>query len=56
MGHRLLLGSLRNDTAPLEEVRALLLDLKGAWEQIASNPLPRLPIPVPMPAVPRLNS
>jgi len=49
MTHRLLLGSLRNDPALLEEVRALLVDLKGAWDEIARAPRPG----VDMPAVPR---
>jgi flagellin-specific chaperone FliS len=40
MNHRLLLGSLRNDPAPLEEVRRLLQDLKGAWDEIAQAPRP----------------
>jgi flagellar protein FliS len=38
MNHRLLVGSLQNDTAPLEEVRALLRDLQGAWDEIARRP------------------
>ena len=40
MNNRLLVGSLKNDTAPLEEVRALLQDLKGAWDEIARRPRP----------------
>lgn len=40
MTRRLLLGSLQNDTAPLEEVRGLLLELKGAWDEIARAPRP----------------
>jgi flagellar protein FliS len=38
MNHRLLQGSLKNDPAALEEVRALLIDLKGAWDELARNP------------------
>jgi flagellar protein FliS len=49
MTHRLLLGSLRNDPALLEEVRALLNDLKGAWDEIARSPRPGANLP----AVPR---
>jgi len=40
MTRRLLLASLQNDTAPLEEVRALMVDLKGAWDEIARAPRP----------------
>jgi len=49
MTHRLLLGSLRNDPALLEEVRTLLNDLKGAWDEIARGPRPGANLP----AVPR---
>jgi flagellar protein FliS len=35
MNQRLMLGHLRNETAPLEEVLGLLQELHGAWQQIA---------------------
>lgn len=34
MSNRLLLSNLNNDMAGLEEVRKLLIELKGAWEEI----------------------
>lgn len=37
MTRRLLQGSARNDPAMLEEVRNLLLDLKGAWDELAAR-------------------
>jgi len=37
MTRRLLLGSLRNDPVPLEEVRGLLQNLKGAWDELARS-------------------
>ena len=38
MCSRLLHGNLRNDKAALEEVSALLRDLKGAWQEIGTDP------------------
>ncbi len=35
---RLVYANLRNDPAILDEVAALLKDLKGAWEEIANDP------------------
>lgn len=35
---RLLHANLRNDQAALDEVSRLLKELKGAWEEIASDP------------------
>ena len=40
MTRRLLQGSARNDVLMLEEVRDLLLDLKGAWNEIAVRGTP----------------
>lgn len=37
MGKRLLLGHLKNDTAPLEEVLGLLHELHDAWLQIGAS-------------------
>ena len=37
MMRRLLLANVRNDPAMIEEVRALLLDLKSAWDELASR-------------------
>lgn len=37
MGRRLLHANLKNDHAGLEEVRQLLLQLKGAWETLAAT-------------------
>jgi len=34
MNQRLLVANLKNDVAALDEVSALLSDLKGAWEEI----------------------
>lgn len=43
MSQRLLLGQLRNDTAPLEEVMGLLASLRDAWQQIGGTaPTPGL--------------
>jgi flagellar protein FliS len=36
MGKRLMLGHLKNQTAPLEEVLDLLRELHGAWKQIGT--------------------
>lgn len=36
MSQRLMLAHINNQTAPLEEVLALLRDLHGAWQQISS--------------------
>jgi flagellar protein FliS len=38
MGQRLLHANLRNDLAALQEVSALLQELKSAWEKIAADP------------------
>ena len=38
MCERLLHANLRDDPAALDEVRELLLELKGAWEEIAKDP------------------
>ena len=38
MSRRLLQANLNNDHAALDEVRQLLLQLKGAWETLAANP------------------
>lgn len=38
MIRRLLTANLKNDPAMLDEVRTLLLELKGAWDQIADRP------------------
>jgi flagellar protein FliS len=51
MTRRLLLGSLKNDPAPLHEVRGLLLELKGAWDEIG-----RRPRPAAAQALPRQNA
>jgi flagellar protein FliS len=37
MGRRLLLASLRNEPAGLDEVETLLRELRGAWAQIGSS-------------------
>jgi flagellar protein FliS len=36
MNKRVMLGHLRNDTAPLEEVLGLLRELREAWQQIGT--------------------
>ena len=40
MNQRLLIANLKNDTAILDEVSALLSELKGAWESISPAPTP----------------
>jgi flagellar secretion chaperone FliS len=35
---RLLFANARNNPAALQEVRGLLIDLRGAWQEIASDP------------------
>jgi flagellar protein FliS len=50
MNQRLLMANMKNDTAILDEVSALLIDLRGAWESIrpveqrASTDAPQQPI------------
>lgn len=50
MNQRLLMANMKNDTAILDEVSALLIDLRGAWESIrpveqrASTDTPQQPI------------
>jgi flagellar protein FliS len=38
IGRRLLAANVTNDPAILDEVQALLLDLKGAWDAIGEQP------------------
>jgi flagellar protein FliS len=38
MSQQLLVANLRNNPAIVEEVRRLLLELRGAWEAIGSHP------------------
>jgi flagellar secretion chaperone FliS len=38
MAMRLLAANAHNDATVLEEVRSLLLELRGAWEEIANDP------------------
>lgn len=45
MSQRLLLANINNDPAALDEVKKLLSDLKGAWEQIGNQPAPAAPAP-----------
>lgn len=51
IGRRLLTANVTNDTAILDEVHALLLDLKGAWDAIGTQPA-AAPFAAP-PAAPR---
>ena len=37
MKRRLLDGNLKKDKAPLEEVRTLLMELRGAWAEVADK-------------------
>jgi flagellar protein FliS len=52
MTERLLTGSLQNSTVMLDEVQALLLDLRDAWTQIGEKPA----VPASMPHHPVLAS
>ena len=47
MNQRLLIANLKNDTAALDEVSALLTDLKGAWEEIRPSALSAQPETAP---------
>lgn len=38
MAHRLLHANLKNDLAALQEISGLLVELRGAWEEIANDP------------------
>lgn len=56
MNQRLLIANLKNDTAILDEVSGLLIELKGAWESISpttpsslANELLTITQPVPAP-------
>lgn len=52
MIQRLLIANLKNDTAALDEVSSLLLDLRGAWENIRqTEPAPTRPNNVPQPTM-----
>ena len=37
MNRRLLDGNIKKDKAPLEEVKALLIELRGAWAEVADK-------------------
>ena len=37
MNRRLLDGNIKKDKAPLEEVRTLLMELRGAWAEVADK-------------------
>jgi flagellin-specific chaperone FliS len=37
MNRQLLDGNIRKDTAPLESVRAVLLELRSAWAELAEK-------------------
>jgi flagellar protein FliS len=43
MGQRLLIANLKNDTDALDEVSRLLIELKGAWEEIGKMTTPAQP-------------
>lgn len=45
MALRLLQGSMKNDPAILTEVRNLLADVKGAWDELARNGGAAVPAP-----------
>jgi flagellar protein FliS len=47
IGRRLLAANLTNDPAILDEVHALLADLKGAWEAIGDSAQPAAAAPPP---------
>lgn len=50
IGRRLLSANLANDPAILDEVHALLLDLKGAWDAIGEQPAASsVPVSAPTP-------
>jgi len=51
MSRRLLMANMKNDTAILDEVTELLIDLKGAWESIRpTEARPQTNIPQSQPA------
>lgn len=52
MGRRLLHANLKDDAAALEEVRQLLLQLRGAWETLAANAAGPAAAPAAMPNAP----
>ena len=52
MGRRLLHANLKDDAAALEEVRQLLLQLRGAWETLAANAAAPPAAPAAMPSAP----
>jgi flagellar secretion chaperone FliS len=54
MSRRLLSANLENNPAILEEVRGLLLDLKGAWETIGDVPQ-AAPGELPAPALANID-
>lgn len=49
IGRRLVVANLTNDTAILDEVHALLADLKGAWEAIGDSVAPVAAVAPPRP-------
>jgi flagellar protein FliS len=49
MGRRLLLANMGNKTEILEEVIALLVDLKGAWDAIGDTANAPAPVAAPRP-------
>lgn len=50
MSIRLLTANLKNDMGALDEVSALLADLKNAWESIRPNAMQTMPQPKPAPS------
>jgi flagellar secretion chaperone FliS len=38
MKQRLIIANMKNDFEAIEEVRALLVDLRGAWQELAARP------------------
>lgn len=49
MCHRLLVANLKNEVEPLDEVKLLLADLKGAWDAIDKQPAAAVAASAPAP-------
>lgn len=55
MSYRLLVANLKNEIEPLDEVKLLLGDLKGAWDAIDKQPAAAAPAPEQVQGRPSLS-